>query len=91
VTAVTTETRPAPPLCGDRADAVQSCARDLGHNGPHRHPERGEWLNLSADAAICPARTTSNLGGARCRRDPGHEGGHADHKRGIYWQAEVAS
>jgi hypothetical protein len=76
------------PLCGDRADPVQSCQRPFGHDGPHQHAQRGEWLNNSPVARFCDERS-ANTGGphGRCSRDVGHEGGHSDHKRGIYWQA----
>jgi hypothetical protein len=76
-----------PALCGDRADPVQSCFRELGHDGPHRHPARGEWLNLSPAARVCDDRGATPHGVGRCTRDLGHEGAHADYKRNLYWQA----
>ena len=86
MTATTTETRPAQPLCGDRADDVRSCQRPLGHDGPHRHAQRGEWLNDSAGAHVCGDRGVTGVGVGKCTRDPGHDGGHSDYKRGLYWQ-----
>lgn len=86
MTATATDTRTG--FCGDRADALQSCRRPPGHDGPHRHPERGEWLNDDRAARFCDERSGNAGGpGGRCARDPGHEGGHSDYKRGIYWQA----
>ena len=87
MTAVTTETRPAvTPLCGDRADPVQSCLRPHGHDGPHRHPQRGEWLNNDKAARFCDDKGVTGVGVGHCTRDIGHEGGHSDYKRGLYWQ-----
>jgi hypothetical protein len=88
VTAVTTETRPAQPVCGDRADDLQSCQRPLGHDGPHRHAKRGEWLNYDGTVRVCGDKGATPHGVGRCTRDPGHDGAHTDYKRGLYWQAE---
>lgn len=71
------------PLCGDPADDARPCQRDHGHDGPHRHAQRGEWLNSDPDARRCGEREPVSR--ARCSRDPGHAGAHTDYRRG-YWQ-----
>lgn len=80
---------PGRPRCGIKsADSAHVCVRDLDHDGPHRHPLRGEWLNTSPAAAFCPARQATNAGYGSCGRDPSHQGGHIDYVRNIYWQAK---